>query len=182
MTNEALAWQNAGMTERLWFENQSKNFKDENPWPPRQFKCGRCGKQYDGLATCKSDCASPGGFVHDVLIMDFCTHCGESFSPYDGRHTCTAYGKHARCVNPDAATYFVRVTSFGDSRGKHHYDSDKPIQFVAVRQMLLRHSGNQEYIRWTTVKSVPKPKAIAAQKVWDRYDEKYDEDDYFDYY
>lgn len=124
---------------------KSRSYTERNPWPPKQFKCGRCGLQYDGLVP-RHDCSDGGSYHADVLMYDFCTHCGDTFNPYDGRHTCEPYGKHARRVElPNSTTFYVRVFSIG-SNGRHHYDPNSKLSYVWV-QNLTGPSGFR-YVGW----------------------------------
>lgn len=121
---------------------KSRNYYDENPWPPKQFVCGRCGFQYDGLVPAHN--CGKGDYYPDALIYDFCTHCGDNFNQYDGRHTCDPYGKHCRRVElPNSTTYYMRVFCIG-SVGRHHYDPDSRLAYVWVES--LTGAGQFRYI------------------------------------
>lgn len=52
-----------------------------------QFECGTCGWRYDGTARKHGNCPE--------TLWNSCTHCGESFNPWDGLHSCEPYGRHA---------------------------------------------------------------------------------------
>lgn len=144
-------------------EKKSKSWFDVMPWPPKQFNCGRCGFEYDGLVP-KHDCGRPDAVTCDVFIMDFCTHCGETFNQYNGRHTCDPYGKHTRRTDLSEDAYFMRVTGFG-GKGQHHLDPYKT-QVIGVKDLVTQE------ISWKQIERQKTPQEIE----WEHRKE-LDEDD-----
>lgn len=120
----------AGEYHAIPESKKSQSFFDKNPWPPRQFICGRCGHTYNGLVP-RHACGSDSGYYPDVLIYDFCTHCGEYFNQYMGLHRCKPYGKHCRTTDSNPETFYMRV--FGVyTPGRHHFEWSKPLMYCWV--------------------------------------------------
>ncbi|QGJ90140.1 hypothetical protein HWC80_gp071 [Mycobacterium phage Indlulamithi] len=116
-------------------EYKSRPFEDANPWPPKMFRCSLCRKDFDSIDS---------HLRHDRCEAStcFCRNCGESVDLWDGDseedfclptlHECSDQGRHSYETRT-SATYYVRVTGFGN-RGKHHYDPTRK-QFVWVESL-----------------------------------------------
>lgn len=111
------------------FDKRSRNFVDENPWPPKQFKCQECGKEFDSIETHCRTCYSNSAR---------CTHCGDYMPMWDGAlnfvHDCNPYGKHCRTIDAPKETYYMRVWSYG-KEGRHHFSYDARLQYVWVQSL-----------------------------------------------
>lgn len=148
-------------------DRKSNNYFKVMGWPPKQFTCGKCGFEYDGVVP-QHECGRPDAFQHDVFILDFCTHCGNTFNQFDGRHECYPYGKHARRTDMKEDTYYMRV--FPTRDGRHHIDPYKD-QYLAILNLVTKE------ITWTTITRQKTPQEIEWERRRELDNSMYDTED-----